>query len=977
MWIRLDFAATLCQPTSGTNIFHTPILNTMPRGTGHVFRKRALLLLAVPCSVLPWSPVWALCNGGATVTSTLTISTSCANGGVKPLGLDTGANLTINAGVTVSNDAGGGRNGDPISVLSSATASTLTNNGTISTGQQWGVTVNGTLNSLVNTGRISSNVRRGIVINGVAGKIGVLTNTGAIIGPFAGVTNNSGGLLQTFNNLQGAGHANGAVTYTGELPTSYNIIINSPGTYGRLGGVGVTGSMGFGIYGTSTVAIGSYTGVLSGLTTSNLTGATSGTFGGLNWALNLAPGSTTLWDLIFSAGSTNMTAGSSYTLADVGVSANPVFDGGTLTLLAGASSGQGFTVNAAGGTFTSPTNGSAQLSGLVSGAGGLTVNGTGTLMLTGNNSYSGGTTVNSGTLIVGGSSPLGTGPVVVAAAGTLMGTGTIRGPLTVAGTLKPGNSPGFLAVNATVTMNGGSTYLQDIAGTVQASRASPVGATGYYSFLNITGGQFVIQPNAILTPRLSGLFTPGESGFGSMPYTPVLGDRFRMVTADGGISGRFSTLTQPSELAAGAQFVQFYNVAGSNSLDLAVIPTSYTTLVAQNYNARSVAGALDSIVRANQGGSATDLQDQLLYAASGQNATSLPAFVRALVGEVYGATLATVPQTTLRMQQSVMSHLAGASPSTVDSASRLATGTRGVLPASAGGDQNPSIHLGYSADGTNKAAPAQGPAWGEIVYQLGSRPGDEQASGFSNNLYQLVLGADAYAARGVTIGGGLALSNTAVSAAQEQGTVQQSSLFVYAQLPVEAFVVDAMASVGLHSADHSRADPTGFTASLGTKVHGRDTLVSAGVSRPMETDGTRLTPYARLSWQQVRQSSLNEGPSAAALNVSSFDEQGLRAVVGLTVGSRNLDPLKKDGTHRFTVALGADTPKLINPMLNASLAGMPTTILTPRTGAGFVQAGYEGATRLASHVFAYVGVSSEVRRGSVQGSVNAGVRVQF
>lgn len=951
----------------------------MPSDPGHVFRKHSLLLLVLPCSVLPWGQAWALCNGGATVTSTLTISTSCSNGGVKPLGMDTGANLTVNAGVTVSNDAGSGRNGDPISVLASATASNLTNNGTISTGQQIGVIVNGTLNSLVNTGRISSNVRRGIVINGVTGKIGVLTNTGAIVGPFSGVTNNSGGLLQTFNNLQGAGHANGAVTYTGELPTNYNIIINSPGTYGKLANKdGVTGSMGFGIYSTSTVALGSYTGVLSGLTASNLTGATSGSFGGLNWVLSLASGSTTLWDLIFSAGSANMTSGNSYTLANVGGSANPVFDGGTLTLLAGANTSQAFTLNASGGTFTSPGNGSAQLPGPVSGVGGLSVNGAGALVLTGNNSYSGGTTVSSGTLTVGGSSPLGTGAVFVAAAGTLMGTGTIRGPLTVAGTLKPGNSPGYLTVNATTTMNAGSTYQQDIAGTVQASAASPVGAAGYYSFMNIAGGQFVIQPNATLRPRLSGLFTPGESGYGSTPYTPVLGDRFRLVTADGGISGRFSTLTQPAELAAGTQFVQFYNVAGSKSLDLAVIPTSYTTtLGAQNGNARSVAGALDSIVRVNQGGSATGLQDQLLYAASGQSAASLPSFTRALAGEVYGATLATVPQTTLRLQQAVMSRLADAGPAATDSAPRLANGQRGVLLASVGSVQTAGTLFDHAAGSTNNAATAQGAAWGEIAYQRGRRPGDGQASGLSTSLYQLVLGADTHAAHGITAGGGMALSATEVSAAQGQGTVQQGALFAYARLPAGAWEIDAMGSVGLHAADPTRTDPTGFTAGLGAKVRGRDALLSAGVSRPMEAEGTRFTPYARLSWQQVHQSSLNEGPSAAALGVSSFDGQGLRAVIGLTVASRTMDPVKDQNTYRFNVAVGADSPKLINPVLDASLAGLPTTIHTPCAGSGFVQAGFEGTTRLAHQAYAYLRVSGEARRGSVQGSVNAGVRLEF
>src|SRR5688572_20551295 len=264
----------------------------------------------------------------------------------------------------------------------------------------------------------------------------------------------------------------------------------------------------------------------------------------MNWLLSLSPGSSDTWDLVFSNAVvsivSSMQAGSVHTLSDVGSLVNPVFGGGTLTLISGEQSSQAFTVNGAGGTITTPPNASARLSGVFSGAGGLTVNGTGILVLSGSNTFSGGTTVASGILGVSGDSALGTGPVLVGAGGTLMGTGTIRGPLTVAGTLKPGNSPGYLEVSSTVTMNSGSTYLQDIAGVRQASAATPVGAPGYYSFLNVAGGQFVIQADATLTPRLSGLFTPSEPGYGSTPYTPVLGDRFRIVTADGGISGRFS-----------------------------------------------------------------------------------------------------------------------------------------------------------------------------------------------------------------------------------------------------------------------------------------------------------------------------------------------------------------------------------------------------------------------------------------------------
>ena len=127
-----------------------------------------------------------------------------------------------------------------------------------------------------------------------------------------------------------------------------------------------------------------------------------------------------------------------------------------------------------------------------------------------------------------------------------------------------------------MTLNVGSKYQQDIAGTNQASSASPEGASGYYSFVSV-GGQLVMTSGATLAPRLSNLFSASEAGYGSSIYVPVLGDRFRIVTAAGGITGRFTTLTQPEELNSGTQFIAFYNVNNSNSVDLATVPTSYST----------------------------------------------------------------------------------------------------------------------------------------------------------------------------------------------------------------------------------------------------------------------------------------------------------------------------------------------------------------------------------------------------------------
>jgi hypothetical protein len=122
-----------------------------------------------------------------------------------------------------------------------------------------------------------------------------------------------------------------------------------------------------------------------------------------------------------------------------------------------------------------------------------------------------------------------------------------------------------------------------------------------------TGAQLVINSGVTLTPRLSNLFTASESGYGSTIYTPLLGDVFRIATATGGISGRFATVTQPAELSSGTQLLAFYNVNNSNSIDLAVVPTSYSTRLASGTpTVVAAASILDQWVLLNKAGTATE-----------------------------------------------------------------------------------------------------------------------------------------------------------------------------------------------------------------------------------------------------------------------------------------------------------------------------------------------------------------------------------
>jgi len=664
------------------------------------------------------------------------------------------------------------------------------------------------------------------------------------------------------------------------------------------------------------------------------------------------------------------------------------YTGGT-TLISGTLQGnttslQGSIINNSQVVFNQSSTGI--YSGSMSGSGSLLVQnpGSGTLILNGNNTYTGGTTVLSGILSVSGSSPTGTGQVYVGSGAMLMGVGTIQGNINVAGTFKPGNSPGYLVAQSTVTLNTGSTYQQDISGTTQASSTSPVGANGYYSYLNVTGGQFVIQPGTALTPRLGNLFAANEAGYGSAIYTPVLGDKFTILSASNGISGRFTSVNQPAELASGTQFLPFYNFGGSNSVELAVIPTSYTnTLASYTTNTRGIANVFDQLVAVNFAGLATTNQVQLMYSGASQSASSLPGFIQSLAGEIYGASLAVVSQTTQRVQQAVLTRLGDSFALPSNTATLNQTGFNSALINNSLPGGAPGAHISSNPAGTTdaslfNASMAKGAAWGEVSYQRGNRSGDDNASGFSSNLYQVVVGADAYAEHGIKLGGGVALSNTNVAISGGSSAVQQGSVFFYGKLPVDAYVFDGMASYGFNTTDQSRVDPTTYTSGLQAKgVRGNDALLSAGVSRAFNWQELTLTPFARVTWQQVTQSGLSEGSSPAALTIERYSGSGVRGVIGLGLGSTITDPMRTNYTYRVNLGVGADSPNLLSPNLNASLAGFGTTITTANVGSTFVQAGIYATAKFADNAFAYAGLSGEVRSGQNLSNVSVGIRIQF
>jgi autotransporter-associated beta strand protein len=163
-------------------------------------------------------------------------------------------------------------------------------------------------------------------------------------------------------------------------------------------------------------------------------------------------------------------------------------------------------------------SGVIQDGGFLGGQGGsLTKIGTGTLHLTGANTYTGDTNINEGVLKVDGSIGTTTSNVFVNPGGTLAGMGVMTTNNVINnGIVMPGDAPGTLTINGDYTQTSNGTLLIDIAG------ASP----GQFSVLNVTG-------TATLDGTLDLVLVDG--------FIPMVGDDFTFLNA-AALLGSFSRI---------------------------------------------------------------------------------------------------------------------------------------------------------------------------------------------------------------------------------------------------------------------------------------------------------------------------------------------------------------------------------------------------------------------------------------------------
>jgi autotransporter-associated beta strand protein len=575
-------------------------------------------------------------------------------------------------------------------------------------------------------------------------------------------------------------------------------------------------------------------------------------------------------------------------------------------------------------------SGTTTLTGMLDGSrstGCFIKSGAGRLNMAGTAVLANGTCVNEGTLSANG---VLLSNVQVERGGTVRGTGAIAGNMRVDGTLAPGNSPGTLAVTGTVTLTDDATLQIDIDGYGTGAGA------GNYSRLLVSGAAGRFVANGTLQPLLRGI-----SGNASNTFTPKVGDMFRIVSGEGGVTGTFDRLLQPTEgLAASTRF-QVYYTTGFD-IDLYVTPTAYSAdLVGKvNGNGLATAAALDALVEASDAGTTTAEQTDLLRAVWQQDAVALPVMVTALTGENH-AKLAALAQS---------------------NATALADDVTGRLGQ------------GVLVDASSTRIEQL--LWANIGYGDVSVDADASADRFDARQRRATAGIDVYRSSNVAWGAGLGRTTSELERSPMDNTLDSNAFFAYGAARAGAVVLDGMLSYSADRWESQRPDVLSADGALSGKASGTTRMASAGVSLPFTAAGLSWQPSLRGNWQKVERNAYREGgDSLAALDVARLQAEGSRATLGLSVGSLVNDPLAARATWQFGLQGGINHGQARQATVTTALAGQRVDLSAAEAGKAFGRAQLQGTVRLGASSYLYGGVSTEQGSGVENNSVNAGIRI--
>ena len=608
-----------------------------------------------------------------------------------------------------------------------------------------------------------------------------------------------------------------------------------------------------------------------------------------------------------------------------------------------------------GGTFD--TNGNTLTwSGAVSGEGELIKVGTGTLILTGANTYAGGTLLDFGTLGIGSNGALGAGALLMQPGTTLQfeASGlTLPNPIVLNAdpTIDTGSNTdtisgvilGLGALNkigsGTLILSGASTYsgatdvqagtlgvTGSLASTVTVESGAILGGTGTIGGLIANSGATiapgVLQPYATFTVNGVAFLAAGstfavtigpagqndklvstgpttisggtvEIVAASGTYAPST--RYTLISAEGGVFGAFASLSTSASFA----FLDPSLSYDANDVYLGFAVQPFAS-VAQTPNQVATAMAL----QAQPAGS--PLYDALI----GQTAPGALQAFDALSGEIHASAASAAFDDQRLPREAVFD--------------RLATPYDGAL---AGGAQ--TVQTLLAPNPTQVLA-----AWGQAFDDWGHIGGDGNAATLTNDVGGLVFGADATLQGRYRLGvaGGYDDSTLGLNARSSSGSVSTTFIGLYGGLNDGALQLRGGGFYGANHYGTSRTvDLTGFGGSL-SSGYGGDTwqaFAEAGWRMPLgqlEAASAWVEPFAGLTGLQIATGSFSKSVGAAALNGASaaydygITTLGLRGEASLSAWA----PLVANARIGWQYAFGDVTPT--STMAFASAPTVPFAI---------------------------------------------------